>query len=210
MQILYVFVHSKNKCKRSGFWVVALDDSPSWPSSFHCSCLGLVLDWFCFLVKNKTHDCISVPVFLGNPRKFSIWNFPTLGVPPNHHVNKIIHYKPSILGVLPLYEHPDFLAWSLAENFDYGWQTSLERTPSFAGFFLVKGFEGAIVVNDSQAWGPYESRCVELGRRTMPLGWSWVSPEYRGQRESFMYRLYRKGVASWAVSKNHVDIANDF
>ena len=48
--------------------------------------------------KNKQH--LDVP-FVGVD--FSCWVFPKIGVSPNHPFNRGFHYKPSILGVFPLF-----------------------------------------------------------------------------------------------------------
>ena len=65
----------------------------------------------------------------------SEWNFPTLGVPPNHHVNKIIHYKPSILGYCPFMNTPIFLLDLLLKTLTMVDQRVLNGLPALQVFF---------------------------------------------------------------------------
>ena len=131
--------------------------------------LGLVL-----LSKRENHDWESQsPCFLANSDEFSIRRFPTLGVPQIINFNKIVQYKPSILGYSPFMDIPIFLLDLLMNYENCSWPTSFERTSSFAGNF--SGLEWAIGVNDAhEAWGPYESTCVELGRCPQSTEFYWI------------------------------------
>ena len=45
---------------------------------------------------------------------WTIWMFPKIVVPPNHHFNRVFHYKPSILGYPYFWKHPYVWAAGLA------------------------------------------------------------------------------------------------
>ena len=47
----------------------------------------------------------------------NIWVFAKIVVPPNHPFNRVFHYKPSILGVLPLFLETPIYAKSDSQGF---------------------------------------------------------------------------------------------
>ena len=135
-----------------------------------------VLDWSWIgsaFQKGESWLRISVPVFLSEFWRILNSEVSHTRVPQIINFNKIVHYKPSILGYSPFMDTPIFLLDLLMNYENCSWPTSFERTSSFAGNF--SGLEWAIGVNDAhEAWGPYESTCVKLGRCPQSTEFYWI------------------------------------